>query len=146
MFCLNTRKTVQSALHSLCSTAKIHNSVTYSAIMDISYDDLKALLEKQNQNLYLIDVRTQQEVDKGRIPGSLHIPVEGVEEALGLSPEAFKAKYGVNKPPLNSDELVFHCQMGRRAATATSKAKELGFAHARNYVGGYQEWSEKGGK
>ncbi|KAM9833764.1 LRRN4 C-terminal-like protein [Syngnathus typhle] len=120
-------------------------SYSTEATMDVSYDDLKALMEK-GQNLLLVDVRTQQEVDKGRIPGSLHIPVDEVQGAFGLEPEAFKAKYGVTKPPLNSSELVFHCQMGKRGATATTKANQHGYLNARNYAGGYKEWSERGGK
>lgn len=39
----------------------------------ITYEDLKALVEK-SQNLLLFDVRGKEEVDKGRIPGSAHIP------------------------------------------------------------------------
>lgn len=42
---------------------------------EISYEDLKALLGK-SQNLLLVDVRSKEEVDKGRIPGSVHIPGE----------------------------------------------------------------------
>lgn len=42
---------------------------------EISYEDLKGLLGK-SQNLLLVDVRTKEEVDKGRIPGSVHIPGE----------------------------------------------------------------------
>ena len=40
---------------------------------DISYEDLKALLGK-SQNLLVVDVRTKEEVDKGQIQGSVHIP------------------------------------------------------------------------
>lgn len=39
----------------------------------ITYEDLKALVGK-SQNLLLVDVRGKEEVDKGRIPGSAHIP------------------------------------------------------------------------
>lgn len=42
---------------------------------DISYEDLKALLGN-SQNLLLVDVRSKEEVDKGRIQGSIHIPGE----------------------------------------------------------------------
>ncbi|XP_049614974.1 thiosulfate:glutathione sulfurtransferase [Syngnathus scovelli] len=128
-----------------CVQWSVSTRMAGTATMDVSYDDLKALMEK-GQNLLLVDVRTQQEVDKGRIPGSLHIPVDEVQGAFGLEPEAFKAKYGVTKPPLNSSELVFHCQMGKRGATATTKANQLGYLNARNYAGGYKEWSERGGK
>ncbi|XP_041653926.1 thiosulfate:glutathione sulfurtransferase-like [Cheilinus undulatus] len=111
---------------------------------EISYEDLKALLGK-SENLLLVDVRTKEEVDKGHIPGSLHIHVDSVEAAFALEPEEFKAKYGVTKPPLDTPELVFHCQMGMRGGKATSKAQELGYVNARNYKGGYKEWSAKEG-
>lgn len=39
----------------------------------ITYEDLKAILEK-GQNFLLVDVRSKEEVDKGHIPGSAHIP------------------------------------------------------------------------
>ncbi|KAM6953849.1 thiosulfate:glutathione sulfurtransferase [Aplochiton taeniatus] len=112
---------------------------------DISYEDLKALLAK-SQSLLLVDVRTKEEVDKGQIPGAIHIPVDTVESELGLDAAEFKAKYGVTKPPLDAPELIFHCQMGRRGQTATDKAMKLGYKSARNYAGGYKEWSEKEGK
>lgn len=41
---------------------------------DISYSDLKSLLEKGSG--FVVDVRTKDEVDRGRIPGSIHIPGE----------------------------------------------------------------------
>ncbi|CAJ1058490.1 thiosulfate:glutathione sulfurtransferase [Xyrichtys novacula] len=112
---------------------------------EISHEDLKALLEK-NKNLLLVDVRTKEEVDKGRIPGSIHIHVDSVEAAFSMEPEEFKAKYGVTKPSLDVPELVFHCQMGMRGGRATSKAQELGYVNAQNYKGGYAEWSSKEGK
>ncbi|XP_077434745.1 thiosulfate:glutathione sulfurtransferase [Vanacampus margaritifer] len=127
--------------YSVVLSTRMANSTT----KDISYDGLKELLEK-GRNVLLVDVRTQQEVDKGSIPGSLHIPVDAVEDAFRLEPEAFKAKYGVTKPPLDSSELVFHCQIGKRGTTATSKANQLGYLNARNYAGGYKEWSEKAGQ
>ncbi|XP_061582294.1 thiosulfate:glutathione sulfurtransferase-like [Cololabis saira] len=111
---------------------------------EISYEDLKALLGK-SQNLFLVDVRTKEEVDKGHIPGSIHIPVDTVETALAMNPEEFKAKYGVTKPVLDAPDVVFHCQMGRRGGVATNKALQLGYVNACNYSGGFKEWSEKGG-
>lgn len=42
---------------------------------DISYSELKCLMEK-SKDLVLVDVRSKDEVDKGRIPGSIHIPCE----------------------------------------------------------------------
>ncbi|CDQ98818.1 unnamed protein product, partial [Oncorhynchus mykiss] len=91
-----------------------------------------------------VDVWTKEEVDRGHIPGSIHIPVDTVESALVLDPAEFQTKYGVPNPPLDAPELVFHCQMGRRGGVATDKARGLGFQKSVNYAGGYQEWSERG--
>lgn len=46
-----------------------------TATNEISYEELKALVEKSS-NLFLVDVRNKDEVDKGCIPGSVHIPGE----------------------------------------------------------------------
>lgn len=144
----------------------------------IYYEELKALVEK-GQSLMVVDVRSKEEVDKGRIPGSVHIPggnilnyfpkekynhwwisysclitaitrslsglilcpvvetccchclfysVDTVEAAFLLEPEEFKKKYGVAKPQLETQELVFHCQMGRRGGLATEAALKLGYS------------------
>ncbi|XP_062380116.1 thiosulfate:glutathione sulfurtransferase [Sardina pilchardus] len=112
---------------------------------EISYSELKDLME-QCKELLLVDVRSKEEVDRGRIPGSIHIPVDQVENDMTLDAAAFQQKFGTPKPPLDSPSLIFHCQMGRRGATATQKARSLGFEKARNFVGGYKEWSAKEGK
>uniref|UniRef100_A0A8C7ZAG1 Rhodanese domain-containing protein n=1 Tax=Oryzias sinensis TaxID=183150 RepID=A0A8C7ZAG1_9TELE len=92
--------------------------------MDISYEDLQVLL-KENQNLVLVDVRSKGEVDNGHIPGSINIPLDTVESAFKLPPEDFKSKYGKTKPEKDSEDLVFHCQMGRRGETATKQGSKL---------------------
>uniref|UniRef100_A0A3Q3JGF2 Rhodanese domain-containing protein n=1 Tax=Monopterus albus TaxID=43700 RepID=A0A3Q3JGF2_MONAL len=119
--------------------------LSLSATKQISYEDLKALVGK-SQNLFLVDVRTKEEVANGRIPGSVHIPVDTVGTALEMNPEEFLAKYGVTKPPLDAPELVFYCRIGRRSEMATNKAHSLGYVNARNYTGGYTQWSQKEGK
>lgn len=44
----------------------------FSVGKNITYADLKALM--RSQGLVLVDVRSKDEVDKGCIPGSIHIP------------------------------------------------------------------------
>lgn len=57
----------------------------------------------------------------------LCLVVDDVEREFSLDADAFKKKFGVPKPLLDSRELVFHCQMGRRGGLATEKARSLGF-------------------
>ncbi|XP_039872309.1 thiosulfate:glutathione sulfurtransferase-like isoform X1 [Simochromis diagramma] len=112
---------------------------------DISYEELKALVGK-SPNLILIDVRSEEEVAKGHIPGCTNIPLDTVETAFAMNPEEFKAKYGIKKPQLDAPELVFSCQTGRRSGLAIGKVQQLGYVTACNYTGGYSEWSKKEGK
>lgn len=58
---------------------------------------------------------------------SLCIVVDEVENAFSLDAQDFQEKFGVPKPSLDTCELVFHCQMGRRGGMATEKARSLGF-------------------
>ncbi|XP_058867706.1 thiosulfate:glutathione sulfurtransferase-like [Acipenser ruthenus] len=112
----------------------------------ISYADLQTLLQNGTPDLTVIDVRTPEEVAKGKIPGSVNIPVDAVQSALSLDPASFSAKYGVEKPPKDAPHLVFHCQMGRRGNIATETALSLGYSRACNYAGGFKEWAEKSTK
>uniref|UniRef100_A0A3Q3RFU4 Rhodanese domain-containing protein n=1 Tax=Mastacembelus armatus TaxID=205130 RepID=A0A3Q3RFU4_9TELE len=112
---------------------------------EISCEELKALVEN-SQTLLLVDVRTKEEVDKGCIPRSIHIPFDTVEDALTMNPDEFQTKYGATKPTLHAPELVFYCQLGRRGEMATSKAHKLGYVNPQNLTGGYKGWSEKNGK
>jgi len=53
--------------------------------------------------------------------------VSQVAEAFRLNPAEFEQKYGVRKPQVKDDNLIFHCQSGRRAKKAMESVKELGF-------------------
>ncbi|XP_058828563.1 uncharacterized protein LOC131688372 [Topomyia yanbarensis] len=80
--------------------------------------------------------------ETGTIPTSIHIPLANVEQALKLSEDEFKAKYGRGKPQPDT-EIIFHCKLGGRAQKATDVAVDLGFKNARNYKGSWTEWAEK---
>ncbi|XP_055534470.1 rhodanese domain-containing protein CG4456 isoform X2 [Wyeomyia smithii] len=94
----------------------------------------------------LIDVRGADELaETGQIPTSVNIPLPTVEQALQLSEDEFKAKYGRTKPQPDT-EVIFHCKMGGRAQKAADIATGLGFKNARNYKGSWTEWAAKQGK
>ncbi|XP_069074359.1 thiosulfate:glutathione sulfurtransferase [Pleurodeles waltl] len=114
---------------------------TMSQVKVISYEDLKKVTGK----VPIFDVRSPEEVSNGKIPSTVNIPVDEIEQALKMDPESFKKKYTVNKPK-PEDNIIVHCQMGRRGARAAEIAMAQGYAKVQNYAGGYKEWSDKGGK
>ncbi|XP_066500517.1 thiosulfate:glutathione sulfurtransferase [Hoplias malabaricus] len=107
----------------------------------VSYEQLKAMLASRSVQLF--DIRKPEEFQAGQIPHSVNIPLEQLEESLQLPLKAFKRQFKVNAPKKEDNNIVFHCQRGRRSLTALEIAWRLGFSRARHYAGGYSEWAEK---
>ncbi|XP_068732007.1 thiosulfate:glutathione sulfurtransferase-like [Montipora capricornis] len=106
---------------------------------EIHLNCLKDMLE--DGGIQLFDVREPYEVaSTGRIPKSINIPLDDIITAFKLSPEEFQTKYGSPKPKVTDENLIFHCQSGRRAQKAVERVQQLGFEKACNFVGGWSEW------
>ena len=105
---------------------------------EITTEELSILIKKDSSYI-LIDVRSEEEVEQGRIPTSCHLPVQLVEEALDLDANAFKHLYGFPKPK-KSDKIIFYCTSGSRSAIATHIALEKEYKNAINYKGSILDW------
>ena len=76
----------------------------------------------------LVDIRNQGEVEQGRIPGSVHIPLAQLRARLDLLP---------------TDRLiVVHCAGGWRSSVAASLLRAQGFDNVADLAGGYNAWTE----
>ena len=74
----------------------------------------------------LVDIRNQAEVEQGRIPGSVHIPLAQLRARLDLLP---------------TDRLiVVHCAGGWRSSVAASLLRAQGFDNVADLAGGYNAW------
>ncbi|XP_041924839.1 thiosulfate:glutathione sulfurtransferase isoform X2 [Alosa sapidissima] len=107
----------------------------------VSYEKIQSMLS--SKNIQLFDVRNPDEFQAGRIPGSINIPLDSLEQSLKLSPQHFELLFEAKAPGKEDDNIVFHCQRGRRSASALEIAKRLGYMRARHYAGGYSEWAER---
>ncbi|MGH0190693.1 UNVERIFIED_CONTAM: hypothetical protein FKN15_048703 [Acipenser sinensis] len=111
------------------------NFKTSSAVMGqtvsqdkvVSYEQLKKMLE--SHNIQLFDVRSLEEFQAGRIPSSTNIPLGELDQALKMESETFKKLFKVEKPEKQDSNIVFHCQSGRRSATALETAVNLGYTN-----------------
>ncbi len=75
----------------------------------------------------IVDVRTNEEVVEGKIPGALHIDINGADfERRILALDKGKT-------------IVLYCRSGGRAGQAKSFLEENGFQDVHNY-GGYERW------
>ena len=89
--------------------------------------EVKELLESGKQ-LNLVDVREEDEVAEGMIPGAIHIPLGDVEARVG---ELDKSK-----------PYILICRSGGRSGRATTFLEGAGYT-ATNMSGGMLEWEGK---
>lgn len=52
--------------------------------------------------------------------------VGDIPTAFGMSDRQFKTKYQRNKPDL-SDEIIFHCKIGKRSESAAIAVSKIGY-------------------
>lgn len=91
----------------------------------ISAEEAKERLEA-NPDTILLDVRTQEEYDRGHIPGAVCFPNEDILPELPL--------------PFEKDaEILVYCHSGRRSAEAAEKLKRMGYANVADF-GGILSW------
>ncbi|WP_456277933.1 rhodanese-like domain-containing protein [Bacillus sp. AK128] len=90
----------------------------------ITTAELQEKLAK-GENLELIDVREDEEVAQGVIPGVKHIPMGQIPERMAeLDPEK---------------EYIFICRSGRRSENVCYYLQDQGYKCV-NMVGGMLEW------
>ena len=98
-----------------------------SAYSNIDADGLQSLLGGQHM---LIDVRTDKEVERGRIPGALHIPLHTLPGRL--------TEIAHDCP------VILYCQSGVRSAHAGGYLAQNGWDNIYNLVGGFGAWAAQG--
>lgn len=93
-------------------------------IPTITSDDV---YQRRSEGWMLLDVRTDEEWDQGRIDGSVHIPMDQVVARLDEI----------------SDQVVCICAVGGRSERVTQYLRQQGL-DAVNLVGGVQGWAAAG--
>lgn len=91
---------------------------------------LRALLGEERAEVFLLDVRTAGEWVRGRIPGSVWIPMNDVPARLSHIPAGKK--------------VVVVCDSGARSAAVARYLDQLGYPWVANYPGGVADWSRRG--
>jgi rhodanese-related sulfurtransferase len=95
---------------------------------EIEAPDLFDLITKPR--VLLVDVRNDDEVARGVIPGALHIQ-------LAMLPVQYEKL-------LNANTVVFYCHSGVRSAHAADFAVNKGVKDVFNLVGGVLAWGNAG--
>ncbi len=95
---------------------------------DIEALDLFNIIIKPK--VLLVDVRNDDEVARGMIPGAIHIQ-------LSMLPVQYEKL-------ANANTVVFYCHSGVRSAHAADFAASKGLKNVHNLVGGVLAWGKAG--
>jgi sulfur-carrier protein adenylyltransferase/sulfurtransferase len=102
-----------------------------SRIKEIDVRQLDA--ERRNgQKPVVVDVREQDEVEQGIIPGAVHIPRGYLELRIE------------DRVPDRDAPIVVTCASGIRSALAAETLTQMGYTNVQNLKGGFGAWKEAG--
>ena len=96
---------------------------------DLTQDQWRTQLENDD-NAFVLDVRTEEEVADGIIPNAMNIDIY---KGQGFIYEAEKLDKAKN--------YYVYCRAGGRSAQACAVMNQLGFNNTYNLVGGFSEWN-----
>jgi len=91
----------------------------------LSSDQLQEIIDQQDPNTFLVDVRTPEEYASGAIPTAVNIPVDVIRD----------------NPPTQdrSARIIVYCRSGNRSRAAKSALEALGFKNVNDF-GGIANW------
>lgn len=93
----------------------------------INAQKAKELMEKDS-SVVLIDVRTKEEYEDGRIPGALLLPYDTITEKT--------AEHIISS---KNSTIIVYCRSGRRSAIAAQTLRSLGYTTVYD-LGGISSW------
>lgn len=97
--------------------------------MNLTQEQWWSQLQK-DENAVIVDVRTEDEFNRGFIPGSKNIDIYKGQGFVYEVEELDKTK-----------NYYVYCQAGMRSAKACNIMNELGIASTFNLLGGMSEWN-----
>lgn len=98
---------------------------------DINVEELSQKITS-GEKITIIDVRTQEEVARGRIKGSKNIPLD-----------IFKDK--IKDVVFDKNENVYlYCLSGSRSSVAAEIMQDMGYKNVLNVISGMLAWRAKG--
>ncbi len=106
------------------------STVFASETLQISQQALLTALKAPDHNIVVLDVRSEEEYNKGHIAGSVNVSHEQVENMLSQ----------LNQ--YKSSTVVVYCRSGRRAGLAENILAENGFNDLRHLTGDMNGWLE----
>lgn len=107
-----------------------------------SKEDILEKLNTEADNFAILDVRTAAEVDKGVIPGAIHINYLENNQASGeFYPPSYMQRYYPDNNINPDQEVIIYCKTSIRAAQSFLALHNAGYRDLKLYDGAWIEWS-----
>jgi rhodanese-related sulfurtransferase len=88
--------------------------------------------QKKGDTFYLVDVREDNEWNKGHLPGAIHLGKGVIERDIeGVIPDV-------------NAEIILYCGGGYRSALAADNLTRMGYTNVVSMDGGFRGWNEAG--
>ena len=110
------------AFENLCNDAK-------TRVTEISVAEVKAKLDAE-ENFHFIDVREDNEWDKGHATGAVHFGRGIIERDIEVA------------IPDKSAEIVLYCGGGFRSALSADNLQKMGYTNVLSMAGGIKAWRD----
>ena len=102
-----------------------------SRIRETNTQEVKKRMDK-GERLIVVDVREDNEVARGRIPGAVHMSKGVIERDIE------------KLIPHTETEIILYCGGGYRSALAADALRQMGYTNAVSMDGGWRMWVENG--
>ncbi len=124
----------------MAETEYIASEKDNSLIADLS--EVVALVEKPDEDIYIIDVRNKEEYDSGAIPGSVLIDYMGNNYNDGTYRSIQNIKIIYIEKGIKSDKTaIIYCKSSVRGAQTLLALYNAGYRNLKLFDGGWIEWS-----
>ena len=102
-----------------------------SRIRQTNPEEVKARLEK-GEKLLIVDTREDNEWEKGRIAGSVHLGKGIIERDVDSA------------VPDKNTEIILYCGGGFRSALSADNLQKMGYKNVVSMDGGWRRWKDLG--
>ena len=101
----------------------------------VKQTDVPAVLARlrKGEALTLVDVREDNEWEKGRVAGAIHLGKGVIERDVEAA------------IPDKSKEIILYCGGGFRSALSADNLQKMGYSNVVSMDGGWRAWNEAGG-
>ncbi len=99
-------------------------------IPQITAEDVKRSIDAK-ENIVLLDVRTKEEFGKGKIEGSINLPLDEIEEKI------------TSVIPDKNQKIYAYCLSGSRSTLAVNIMVKMGYTNIYSLTSGLLAWRVK---